>query len=187
MSAPRFLSYGNQLAAITEAKPRRVLEVGVGSAFVKQSLEHFGVEVVTLDIQETLAPDMVGSVTEIPAEGASFDVASCCQVLEHLPFDQVGAAVSELLRVAPRLVMSVPDVSRTLNVTVRGWHASIPLPYRQRPMPADREQMGHKWEIGFDGTPLRTVRGVLEQQGRIVRSWRVPENPWHRFFVLVPK
>jgi hypothetical protein len=44
--------------------------------------------------------------------------------------------------------------------------------------------MGHYWEIGVDGIRARGIRSVLLRQGfASVRSLRVRELPWHRFFI----
>ncbi len=45
--------------------------------------------------------------------------------------------------------------------------------------------MGHHWEIGFRGTPRRRVLAAIAAAGwSVQRRWRVPELPWHCFFLL---
>ena len=69
-------------------------------------------EVTTVDIDPALGPDVVGSVTRLPFDDDAFDVALCCEVLEHLPWDEAEAALQEVSRVVSRgAVVSVPDVT----------------------------------------------------------------------------
>ena len=193
ISQARLHSYAHQLGAIIEAEPESVLEVGVGSGYVQQALTLLGYRVATLDIRPENEPDLLGSVAAIPAEDGSYDVVSCCQVLEHLPFDELGRSLTELARVARRrVVVSLPDVTRSVDVRVRlprvgtrSWQLNAG--FRPVPMPADRSKIGHQWEIGYRGFPLGLVRRTMTDVGlTIERTWRVPENPYHRFFVLTP-
>lgn len=193
LAGPRGLSFGHQLATLMALQPRSVLEVGVGAGVTAAALRQVGIPVTTLDIDPGLGPDILASVDAIPADDATWDVAACCQVLEYLPFDQLGPALRELHRVtATGLVLSLPDVTRQFEVSLRlprlghrRFGGRTPLT-RPRDMPADRRTtMGHHWEIGFTGTPLTAVQSVMAVAGwRINRTWRVPELPWHRFFDL---
>ena len=74
----------------------------VGDGFVARILRDANVQVTTLDIQADLKPDVLGSVERIPLPDHSFDISICCQVLEHLPFDQFETCLKELHRVARR-------------------------------------------------------------------------------------
>ncbi len=189
----RCVSFGHQLDAVLALAPRSVLEVGVGAGVVSNALRHLGIPLCTLDVDPALEPDVLASVESIPADEGTWDVGLCCQVLEHLPFDRLGPALRELHRVTARgLVLSLPDVTMDLELTVRAPRLGLrrlagrsPLP-RRRAFPRTRlDTMGHHWEIGFRGTPLTAVQSVIAVAGwRIERTWRVPEVPWHRFFLL---
>lgn len=189
----RLHSYAHQLAAILEANPSTVLEVGVGSGYVRQSLSLLGYSVRTLDVQASLEPDLVGNVTAIPIGDEAFEVVSCCQVLEHLPYHDVADALCELRRVAARrVVISLPDVSRlvcSIQIPKLGRRQLSLLQNRGlQPMPPERRDIGHQWEIGFAGYPLRRLLTSFKEAGlRCERTWRVPELAWHRFFVLMPE
>ena len=108
-------------------------------------------------MQVGLEPDLVGSVTQIPASNDSFDVSLCCQVLEHLPFEQFIPPLKELRRVTRNvLVMSLPDQSPYFYVKFLlpksigfNWEFSRPklrLPVLSR---EGSGQCGHFWEIGL--------------------------------------
>jgi hypothetical protein len=189
----RGISFGHQIETILSMRPTSLLEVGVGSGIVASAIRQIGVPVTTLDLDPELDPDIVASVTSIPAADGTWDVAACCQVLEHLPFNCFGSALRELHRVTSRgLVLSLPDATRQMEFFFRlprlgTGSVSRALPFlRARSMPAEKlASMGHHWEIGFAGTPLSTVTSVMAVSGwHIERTWRVREMPWHRFFDL---
>ncbi len=189
----RLHSFTHQMATVLGLEPSSMLEVGVGSRFVTESLRSLGISVTTLDIEPSLEPDLLGSVSDIPAGDDEFELSLCCQVLEHLPFDDFHQALEELRRVTRRaLVLSLPDVTRQVNAEI-----SLPLVGRHRvsldltlfsrgEMGAERtEQLGHQWEIGYRGSSLSRVRSIMGEAGwELAREWRVPEVPWHHFFLL---
>ncbi len=187
-------SYAHQLEAVVSVSPSSVLEVGVGASIVAAGLRCCGVAVTTLDIEPTLRPDIVGSVLAMPVSDGAFDVTMCCQVLEHLPWERFGEALRELRRVTRKsLVLSVPDVTRHWGLSLsvprlgrRALYLSVP-PIPPRRFPADRlRDMGHYWEIGFRGFPLRRIAAEIRGAGwTLRRTWRVPELAWHRFFECV--
>ena len=46
----------------------------------------------------------------------------------------------------------------------------------------------HYWEVGAEGHPLERLTAAAERAGLdLLRTYRVPENPWHRFLVLKPR
>ncbi len=103
----RVFSFAHQIDSVLAFEPRSVLEVGVGSGVVTAALRAAGIQVTTLDIQPELKPDLVGSVTDVPAPPDSFDVVLCCQVLEHLLFNQLSDALVELSRVSRQAVILI--------------------------------------------------------------------------------
>lgn len=45
----------------------------------------------------------------------------------------------------------------------------------------------HCYEIGMEGYPLRRITDAFGQAGlSLAKQYRVPENPWHHFFVATP-
>jgi ubiquinone/menaquinone biosynthesis C-methylase UbiE len=195
LSRGRLASYAHQLAAVLELRPNSVLEVGKGPGLVSGGLRAVGVKVTTLDMRPQLQPDLVGSVVEIPAEAQQFDVALCCQVLEHLPFTEFRRACQELRRVSRRaLILSLPDITKHYFVHLRlpvvknvTFGCSIPR-LKRPPQKVGPVTKGHWWEIGFRGASLADVKRELRASGwKLERTWRVPENAWHRFFLLKPE
>jgi ubiquinone/menaquinone biosynthesis C-methylase UbiE len=189
----RIFSFAHQIDTVISFEPRSVLEIGVGTGIVTAALRAIGLAVTTLDIQPELNPDLLGSVTAIPADKGTFDVALCSQVLEHLPFEQFRAALSELRRVTKNgLILSLPDPQPNYFVLlrlpkIRRFHWA----YTRHRFPSHDyvqsrwELAGHYWEIGDRGNQLRDIKEALRNaQWHVVRTWRVPEKPYHRFFKL---
>ena len=185
----RFASWWHQLHEIEISGCSRVLEVGVGTGFLRRELAHLlGVHVVSMDVDAELLPDVVGDVRNLPFETDSFPATCALQVLEHLPWHEFKPALLELRRVASRLVLtSLPD--RTPFYHIR---AVLPLlpPFEVNWSPpatrgAHSANPSHFWEIGLHDYPLRRITQVVEACSlRLVRTYRVPEHPYHRIFVM---
>ncbi|HZZ43831.1 MAG TPA: methyltransferase domain-containing protein [Tepidisphaeraceae bacterium] len=191
----RIHSFAHQIETSLELKPKTILEIGVGAGVVAAALKAVGIQVTTLDIEPSLKPSIIGSVTHIPFQDHCFDVGLCCQVLEHLPFDMFHSALRELNRVTKvGLVLSLPDATREYHIS-----AQLPIIHRRnvsltigrlRPPQLTESYFkltGHFWEIGTEKTPLTVVKQHIVSSGwRIARTWRLPEMTWHRFFELKP-
>jgi len=95
----RFISYWHQIHEIISLEPKKVLEVGIGNGFLTRYLREKGWDVTTLDIVSELKPDVAGSVLSLPFGDTAFDVVTCFQVLEHLPYDDFTKALEELHRI----------------------------------------------------------------------------------------
>lgn len=189
----RWASMWHQLDEALKWKPVRALEIGPGPGFFKSMCGVVGIEVETVDLDPDLHPDHVCSVLELPFEQDSYDVAFAFQMLEHLPYRDSMAALAEMARVArDAVVISLPDAAGAYPFSVfipgRG-----PVPFfvsnpfsRRRKHVFDGE---HYWEVNKAGYALKRVLRDLETHsgGRIQRSFRVPEFPYHRFFVIALK
>lgn len=185
----RLASYWHQIDEVLSLAPHSVLEVGMGNGFVTASLRREGIEVKTMDVAPDLGPDIVASVTDIPLADGSVDVALCCQVLEHIPFSEFPAGVRELVRVARKgLVISLPDQQRYIRILLQtrlfriiDRLITLPAGLQKTPRPLDPQ---HFWEIGCGEVGLQDVLQVFrEATGHYPRTYRVPENPYHRFFI----
>lgn len=188
-SKARFCSYWHQVHEIVSLKPRNVLEIGVGNGFLSDYLRRRGYEITTVDIDESLNPDYVGSVLSLPFTDESFDVVACFEVLEHIPYECFNRAMREIHRVCcGKAVLSVPDLSRAYPLWLRlprigdiKWVIKVP---RLRPHP-HKFDGSHRWEIGKAGYTLRRIAGDLSREAfEIIKTYRVFEVPGHRFFVL---
>jgi hypothetical protein len=240
-SKERLCSFWHQTDEVRRLQASTVVEVGIGNGMVAQWLRDRQVSVTTVDIDPELNPDICASVLDLPMDDDSFDVALCCEVLEHLPFEQVVPALRELGRVArTAVVFSAPDDRPWVGVSYPlyfGMHidsvrARYPLMYgrplrrtllrdalRRRlswreaaflaivperwsrgdtafefnhpPVPhtpwSHSFDGDHYWELGTVEAPLERLTNGFAEAGLVVeRDFRVPENPWHHFWVLRP-
>ena len=188
----RVFSYAHQIDSVLSFEPRSVLEVGKGPGMVCAALRAMEVDVTTVDIQPDLHPDILASVTDLPLKDGSVDVVLCCQVLEHLPFEQFDIAIAELARVANKgVVVSLPDITPHYEIRLRlprlhcSWTGTRRVRLRDGHRKATWANDGHYWEIGFPETPLKRIEKAIRSTGScVLRTWRVPEMPGHRFFVI---
>ena len=111
------------------------------------------------------------------------DVAASFELLEHLSCE------GEIHRVSSRYaVLSLPDSTRAYRLDIQipklgELEILIPLPRLKAPKHVFNGE--HYWEIGKAGYALRRVMGDMFKAGfRIIKTYRVFENPYHRFFVL---
>lgn len=189
LSPTRMASIGYQIRFMNQHFPgANVLEVGVGSGLAAQLLRKLGHQVTTLDVDVELSPDVVGSVTEIPVETGAFASFLCCQVLEHLPWEDSRMALEEIRRVTKLGgVISVPTVRPRLGLRVYPFRRGHPTRMLPGLWPKSRQLHTpdeHYWELGI-GVSLRQFReACAEAAFQIVEELQPIENPYHHFFVL---
>lgn len=186
----RWASIWYQLDEIIKLNPERVLEIGPGPGAFQAVAKCFDIDVETLDLDPDLKPDHVASVLEMPFETGSYDVVCAFQMLEHIPFDESVTAFREMCRVASRhVVISLPDARK-----LRRFSFYIPKLGNKdlfildpRFINKKHEFNGeHYWEVNKAGFSLDTVIRELEQCSnvRLLKTYRVPENTYHRFFLF---
>ncbi len=188
-SKGRFISYWHQIQEILSLEPESVLEVGIGNGLVANYLKRRGINITTLDIDERLNPDHVGSVLDMPFHDNSFEVVACYELLEHLRYEDVPEVLGEIHRVSSRYaVLSLPDCSKVYRLFIHvpkigALKRLIPFPRLRAPEYKFEGQ--HYWEIGKAGYPLIRVTNDIKEAGfEIKKTYRIFENPYHRFFIL---
>lgn len=186
----RWLSIWHQLDEVLAMSPEKVLELGPGPGLFKALAGHFGINVETVDLDPKLEPDYVASATKLPMESDSYDCVCAFQMLEHLPYDRSLQAFGEMVRVTKNhIVISLPDAKKILacwfyltNLGRKTIHLPMPR-LRQLEHEFDGE---HYWEINKKGYPLQKIINdfTSERQVRMRITYRVDEQPYHRFFVF---
>ena len=185
-SAERWTSYYTQVDEVLHFQGKTCLEVGVGNGIVSDALKRQGLDVITLDIDPALAPDVVGSVERILLPDVSVDVSLCAEVLEHLPFEKFEACIKELARVSRLgLVLSLPHWGYTSRVILDlpglpPLRAAWKLPIKKILSPGGV----HFWEIGRADYPLSRITKILRQHFSLEKDWLSPWMPYHHFFRL---
>jgi len=187
-SKDRWLSYYHQLSLVRLCAPTAVLEVGPGEGIVTANLRQDGIKVVTCDIAEDLKPDVVGSVTALPFKDGEFELALAAEILEHIRFEDVPKALSELARVSSRhVVISLPHPGWVFSLAFK-----LPLVPRvelwfQIPFfwQTHRFNGEHYWELGKKGYPVsRFVACAKEARLSLTKTVKHADDPVHRLFVF---
>lgn len=189
MQKPRWCSIWHQLDELLKIEPDRVLEIGPGPGVLKVVARQFGLKIETLDLDPELQPDHLGSATEIPLEDASFDAVCAFQMLEHLPYESSLKAFGEMLRVSRRyVIISLPDAKPVwryrLHIPKIGAFDFLLSRPTLRKHPVHVFDGEHYWEINKRGYSLKRV--IEDYSGRAIlrKTFRVRDNPYHRFFVF---
>lgn len=188
---PRWGSYWYQIHEVLSRNPEKVLEIGIGNQVVTQYFKDAGVSITTLDVEKTLGPDMVASVTQMPLPDASHDMVLAAEVLEHVPYEDFPKALKEINRVTSRYaVISLPHwgsvVAGAFKIPLLPWLRFVwKFPGFKR---HGISQSGHHWEIGKAGYPLGRIKKAMHEAGfEIVNDYLIVEYPYHHFFVLEKK
>mgnify|MGYP001560357266 CR=1 FL=1 len=184
----RWLNYWYQIREVLDRKPSAVLEVGIGNGLVANYLRAQGVAVITLDIDPSLKPDVVGSITKIPLPDRSVDDVLAAEVIEHIPFDEVENALREMARVSRRwVIVTTPDSRRTLL------SLDLKLPFIPAlrifiKVPSLRRHVfngQHYWEMGKRGHAYGKVADAVHRAGLAVERHYVPMDcPTKHVFIL---
>jgi hypothetical protein len=185
----RFISYWHQIDEVLSLHPEEILEIGVGNKFFTKYLKDRGLRVTTLDLDSRLDPDVLANVLEIPFLDDCFEVITCFELLEHLPYTSFLLALKELNRVAKsNVILSLPDVTTVYRVyielpRIRPIKIMIRHPI---PRPSVHRYDGqHHWEIGKRNFPLKKIENEIISSGfKIIKTYRIFEYPYHRFFLL---
>lgn len=183
----RFVSYWQQIESILSLKPTKVLEIGIGNKTVANYLCGKGVEVITLDADEKLKPDIVASVEKIPVPDGSFDAVLAAEILEHLPFDNFLGSLKEIYRIAKRgAIISLPHWGWTFYFILKiPFLRRFEILFKIPGLLKHRFNGEHYWEIGKRGYSLSKIKKEIQNAGfKIVKDFITPDSPYHHFFIL---
>ncbi len=189
----RFISYFYQIDLTTGLNPKNVLELGKGNGTFSDYLKKLGGLVTTCDFDKNLNPDVVADVRNLPFRDGEFETVTAFEILEHIPFEDLPKALSELKRVSSRyIVLSLPYKSS-------GWEVALRFPgvrtlfkksfldfFVRMPLKFGGIKVSgqHYWEIDAWKYSLSKVRRVLKQYFTVLKEVRPVLNHYHYFFVL---
>ncbi len=187
----RWCSYWYQIRSAMRLRPRSVLEIGSGTGVFRSYLRNAGIQVASLDIDDSRTPDYVGSVAELDRAlppGLRFDAIAAFQVLEHLPFEQFETCLEGLASRADHVLLSLPHHGSQWRLSFRfpglrgsrGFHLPHPWKFRRAEFPE------HHWELGV-GYSIRGITKIIRSRFDVIDRRFVPENPYHYMWVLKTK
>ena len=186
-SPDRLACFDIQARLIISLKPKKVLEIGVGNGKVAERVRKAGILVTTLDFDEKLNPDIVAEITKLPFKKNSFDLVSCFEVLEHLPYKQFKTSLSQIHKAAGKYaLLSMPDVSRQYPLVVPAGKKILKNIVGRRDKTDKHVFDGHHyWEIGKTGYSLEKILEDIKKSGFLIKKTFIHKNcPNRRFFIL---
>lgn len=189
----RWISLWHQIDELSKLSPENILEIGPGAGTLKAIGSTLGLKVHTLDFDPELEPDYVASATKIPIQDNTYDIVCAFQMLEHLPFEKSLSVLKEMTRVSKsHIIISLPDAKKTYplslhipKVGVKFFH--VPKPHLGLKKHSFDGQ--HYWEINKKKYPLEHIISEFSKINGIelIKTYRVPENTYHRFFIFNKK
>lgn len=187
-SLEQLWSFTEQIYRIRALKTQHMIEIGVGNGFVSGFLRNCGIEVLTSDINPDLKPDLVVPVQELHlhVKPGEYDLISCCEVLEHVSFEEFEPIIAMFARLCDRLFLTLPCSGRTIGFGGmfmkswgRRWHSLwMHVPSKRYPLPSM-----HFWEVGWQKeTKVPALLDILRRHYREVETSCFKLNPYHRHF-----
>ncbi len=188
MSKARWNSVWHQIEEVARLAPNNVLEIGPGPGVFKSLAGTFGIKVETLDLDIELQPDYVASATTMPIDDNSYDIVCAFQMLEHLPYEESLRAFSEMARVSRgKLIISLPDSKPMWCFRVQVPKLGVyefSIPHSLYKIPTHEFDGEHYWEISKKDYPLSRIIDDFSRYAPLLKTYRVRENPYHRFFIF---
>jgi SAM-dependent methyltransferase len=184
----RTCSFWHQVDEVLGLGGGRVLEVGPGNGLVTDWLRRAGCDVMTVDHDPDLRPDVVASVTALPLGDREVDIVLAGQVLEHLPWEDAQKALGEIGRVARvGAVVSLPDASPYAGIASPLYHGFYIESVRRRLSPSRRgllRQLVRREVRVRDVLWTRLVPAGWAYGGRTFELPKglIPHRPWRQEF-----
>jgi hypothetical protein len=186
---PQLCSLAHQLNHVYFMRPESAIEIGMGNGFLSTCLRRTGVPVITADINSALGPDVCAPLGEVRAYiDQPQDVVICCEVLEHMPLEELDANLDHLRGLGDRLFLTLPNAYRSWGFAglsflpklgARLLDLNVDIPWKHQ-LPDG----AHFWEVGYTAECSRAaIVKRLKQRYRTVRSGRFALNPYHIWFI----
>lgn len=186
---PQLCSYVHQLHIIKKMNPDSLIEVGIGNGFVSGFLKLSGIRVITADVNSNLNPDICAPLSELPNYvEEDFDLVVCCEVLEHMPLEDLDNNLECLRRLGSRLFLTLPNSYRRFGVSgliflprigSRFFDMNFDIPFKR-----SLDHSSHFWEVGYSNEcTQKNIINRLNKHFSSVRSGRFALNPGHIWFL----
>lgn len=185
-----WVNFWYQIFYVLSLKPKTVLEIGPGNKTVTEALKKNNIRVTTVDIDLSLDPDIVASVTKLPFQEKSFDLVLCSEVLEHLPYDSFKDSLREIKRVCRhQVVLCLPNAGIVFSfcfklplIKSKNIFFKIPFFWKEHIFNGQ-----HYWETGKKGYSIfRIKKDIISVGFEITGAAIHHEDPAHYFFILKP-
>jgi len=180
----RWSSYWYQLNETIKLKPKSVLEIGNGSKIIKTMLEEEGINYESVDIAKDLNPDHVGDIRYFNIY-KSYDIVMACQVLEHIHYNNFNLALINLKKHSNKyVIISLPIYGAYVKFQLRVPFININITKKLKSNNKFKFNGEHYWELNTAGYSFNRIRQDITEHYNILKEFKVPENPYHYFFIL---
>lgn len=187
----RWISYWHQIDLVGNLEGKNILEIGVGNKTVSDYLKKIGFKVTTCDFARDLKPDVIADIRKLPFKDDDFDIVMACEVLEHIPIeDVINKALPELYRVSKRyVVISIPYYTNFFafwfkigHWYLKPWQGILRI---ERWWHLCKKGKEHYWTMGVQNYSLKRIKKLFSRAGFKIKTEVSPVlNPYHYFFVL---
>lgn len=132
---------------ILRYKPKNVLDVGCAHGFIVKRLNDLGIPAWGMDISKYAVDNKAhqnvikGDILDIPFKDGYFDFVYSSDVLEHIPEDDVGDAIFEIVRVADRGLLEITHEKTPMDID--DTHVTM------KPREWWRDQIPKRFDIGL--------------------------------------
>lgn len=191
MHMSRWSCYYVQIKKILSLNPKTILEIGPGDGLLGWYMEKNSIAYTSADHADDISSNIKVNLgfEPLPFSDNSFDVVCAFQVLEHIPFDKVPYALSEVARVSAKHVLfDIPQFGLHIQFLFKfplikriAFHTLVP--WRK-----GHEFDGfHYWEVGKKNYSPARVRKYLLKYFIVKEEFSIMENPKERFYLLEKK
>jgi SAM-dependent methyltransferase len=179
----------HQLNHIYKLKPSSVLEIGIGNGFVSSFLRKAGIDVFTVDINPNLSPDIVSPISELPSKlvEKKFDLVVCCEVLEHMPFEDFEKSIKIFKLYSENLFLTLPSYDAWFGIS---GFLKLPkyLNLFQFGFKINKKknliESEHFWELGScRETSRKNIKEILSSQYNYIEHGTFELNCYHEYYI----
>lgn len=173
-----------------KSKEVKILEIGKGNGFISSFIKNMGYDIVTFDINANLEPDVVGDVTQLSSyfKNNMFDLIICCEVLEHMEFENFEKSLKEFRKVSKGYTfITLPEYKNFSGFFwfIRLFNRTRKLSVTYASKPKHELSKVHFWEIDSeDNTKRKNLEFIIGNYFTILESSRFKLNPYHNYFIL---
>jgi SAM-dependent methyltransferase len=187
-SLQQLCSFAHQIRDIYLINPSKILEVGIGNGFTSTFLKCAGFDITTVDINPELEPDICSPISKLDNffDTDSFDLIVCCEVLEHIHFNEFESCIKQFRRLGKKLYLTLPDYNSTYGLSgilrlpkspVIFFKAQIAIHLKKK------IAFEHFWEVDSSKiTSKKAISNILSNSYQNVTIKRYILNPYHLSF-----
>lgn len=188
MHLSRWSCYYVQIKKTLALNPKSVLEIGPGDGLFGSYIVKSGIEYTACDHADDITSHVKVNLgfESLPFPDNHFDIVCAFQVLEHIPFEKVPFALSELARVSKRHVfLDIPQFGSHIQFLLKFPLLPRIAVHTVLPYPKKHVFDGfHYWEVGKKGFSPRKIRTLITSNFKIIEEFSIIENPKERFYLL---